>query len=173
MFIWHHLRQNPLHRHAMVSDWPEWRWFWRPWRRPCISSRRRCSDGVCSLLEVCGVVVRGCLNMLQSVVEKQPWRASYDPSGNTKIFFSTTFVTLTRGLYAGINKHGCGLWRHDNCRSCCMYGVFLHAHKKMQTKKNSACRFLTKTKSLLKESDNGARTVKNPAQMETSAIRKE
>ncbi len=42
-------------------------------------------------------------NIYQSVVSKQSWSASDDPSGHTCICLWTGLATLTSGLYAGIS----------------------------------------------------------------------
>ena len=41
--------------------------------------------------------------MLQSVVEKQSWSASEDPSGHMCICFVAGLVILTSGLYVGVS----------------------------------------------------------------------
>ncbi len=47
--------------------------------------------------------VAACLNIPQSVVSKQSWRAEEAPSGHTRTCFGTSLMTFTLGLYAGIS----------------------------------------------------------------------
>ncbi|XP_068163666.1 probable E3 ubiquitin-protein ligase makorin-1 [Antennarius striatus] len=47
--------------------------------------------------------VAASLDTLQSVVEKQFWSASDNPSGHTRICLFTGLTTLTSGLYAGVS----------------------------------------------------------------------